>query len=432
MSLKLDGLRSPFREPELNRVHILRPLRTRDFALLWSGMAVSALGDGIYTVALAWQVYGLSNTPTALSIVGIAWFLPQVVATLFGGVLADRIDRRRVMIFADVVRATAIGTIGLLSVTGNLQLWHMWVLVALYGIGNSVFYPAYTALVPQVLPRDLLVEAAALRQFVRPFAFRIIGPALGGALVAALGAGTGFLIDAASFAASTCAVLLMQARPVPRPPDTHMSSIFREMGTGIDFVRSQRWLSTTLVAVILAMLFYLGPYWVLVPFVVKNDLHGGAGGLGLVLTAGGIGAVVASFAAGQRGFSRRPLVVVYLTWAIAAFGLVGYSIVTHVWQAALVAAVATGSLITGQIFWEALLQRCVPGELLGRVSSVDSFVSSGLIPLSLAITGPVAASLGAIETLRWSGVIAGGILVIFLLLSFTLHGTEAPTPEPAT
>lgn len=416
----------------MNRIAILRPLRVRDFGLLWSGMTVSALGDGIYTVALAWQVYGLSNTPTALSIVGVAWFLPQIAATLFGGVLADRIDRRRVMIFADVVRAAAIGTIGLLSVTGHLELWHMWVLVALYGVGNSVFYPAYTALVPQVLPKELLVQAAALRQFMRPLAFRIIGPALGGALVAALGAGTGFLIDAASFAASTLAIVLMQARPVPRPEGKPVSSVFREMKEGLDFVRSQRWLSTTLVAVVLAMLFYLGPYWVLVPFVVKNHLHGGAGGLGLVFTAGGIGAVVASLGTGQRGFTRRPLVIVYLTWALAAFGLVGYSLVTHVWEAALVAAVATGSLITGQILWEALLQRCVPGELLGRVSSVDSFVSSGLVPLSLAITGPVAASVGALATLRWAGVIACGILLVFLVFSFARRTTEAPTPEPAT
>lgn len=413
-----------------NRIGILRPLRVRDFGLLWSGMAVSALGDGIYLVALAWQVYGLSNTPTALSIVGVAWFLPQIAATLFGGVLADRIDRRRVMIFGDVLRAIAIGTIGALSVAGDLRLWHMWVLVALYGIGNSVFYPAYTALVPQVLPKEMLVEAAALRQFMRPLATRIIGPALGGALVTALGAGTGFLIDAGSFAASTGAILLMQARPVPRPADK-VSSMFREMREGLAFVRSQRWLLTALVAVILAMLFYLGPFWVLVPFIVKNRLHGGAGGFGLVVAAGGIGAVVASFATGQRGFSRKPLVVVYLTWAVAAFGLVGYSVVTHVWEAALVAAVAIGSLITGQILWEALLQHCVPGELLGRVSSVDNFVSSGLVPLSLAITGPVASSVGAVDTLRWAGVISGGILVSFLVLSFARRALEAHAPEPA-
>ena len=414
----------------MNRIGILRPLRVRDFGLLWSGMTVSALGDGIYTVALAWQVYGLSNTPTALSVVGVAWFLPQIAATLFGGVLADRMDRRRVMIFADVLRAVSVGLIGVLSVSGHLQLWHIWVLVAVYGIGNSVFYPAYTALVPQVLSKEMLVEAAALRQFMRPLAYRVIGPALGGALVAALGAGAGFLIDAGSFAASTVAILLMHARPLIRAKSA--SSILQEMREGLAYVRSQRWLSTTLVAVILAMLFYLGPYWVLMPFVVKNHLHGGAGGLGLVVAAGGIGALVCSISTGQRGFSRRPLMIVYITWAIAAFGLVGYSLVTHVWEAALVSAVSVGSLVTGQILWEALLQRSVPDELLGRVSSVDSFVSSGLVPLSLAITGPVAASVGAIETLRWAGVISGGILLTFLLICVARRVIATHAPEPAT
>src|SRR5215471_8483485 len=221
-------------------------------------MTISALGDGIYTVALAWQVYTLSNTPTALSVVGVAWFLPQIAATLFGGVLADRIDRRRVLIFADIVRATAIGLVGVLSVSGHLQLWHMWILVALYGAGNAVFYPAYTALVPQILSKEMLVEAAALRQFMRPLAFRIVGPALGGAL----GPGTGFLIDAASFAASTAAILLMRARPVPRPADRRAGSVFREMREGLAFVRSQAWLAITLTGVVLSMLFYLGPYWV--------------------------------------------------------------------------------------------------------------------------------------------------------------------------
>src|SRR5215212_8309550 len=114
----------------LNTIRILRPLRVRDFVLLWSGMTISALGDGIYTVALAWQVYDLSNTPTALSVVGVAWFLPQIAAVLLAGVIADRVDRRWLMIAADIMRAVAIGVMGVLSVAGHLELWHVWVLVA--------------------------------------------------------------------------------------------------------------------------------------------------------------------------------------------------------------------------------------------------------------------------------------------------------------
>jgi DHA3 family tetracycline resistance protein-like MFS transporter len=379
-------------------------------------MTISALGDGIYTVALAWQVYDISNTPTALSVVGVAWFLPQLAAVLLAGVIADRIDRRILMITADVLRAVAIGVMGVLSVVAELQLWHIWVLVALYGVGNSFFYPAYTALVPQVLPKDQLVQAAALRQFVRPLSMRVIGPALGGAIVAAAGPGTGFLIDAASFAASTVALLLMTARPVLRAAETTVGSVFGEMRDGLRYVLSQRWLSVTLLAVTLSMVFFLGPVFVLMPFVVRNHLHGGAEGLGLVLAAGGVGALFASLTMAQRGLPKRPLAVVYVAWAVAAFGLVGYAEAGSVWEAALVSALSVGSLIVGQILWETLLQRCVPEEYLGRVASIDSFVSSGLVPLSLAITGPIAGALGTLVTLRWAGVIAGGILLGFLLV----------------
>jgi DHA3 family tetracycline resistance protein-like MFS transporter len=392
-------------------------------------MTISALGDGIYTVALAWQVYGLSNTPTALSVVGIAWFLPQVLAVLVAGVIADRVDRRRLMIASDILRATAIGVMGVLSVTGSLELWHVWVLVALYGIGNSIFYPAYTALVPQVVSRELLVEAAALRQFVRPLTMRVVGPALGGAIVAAAGAGVGFLIDAASFGASTAALLLMTARPVLRPHEKTLGSVFADMAGGLRYVLSQRWLALTLLGVTLSMVFFLGPVFVLMPFVVKNHLHGGAEGLGLVLAMGGIGALVSSLWTAQRGQPRRPLALVYVGWAIAAFGLVGYAEADAVWQAALVSAVAVGSIVAGQILWESLLQRCVPDEYLGRVASVDSFVSSGLAPLSLALTGPVAAALGPLTTLRWAGVIAGGILLAFLVIVSAATALQ-PHPDP--
>ena len=397
-------------------IGILRPLRVRDFALLWSGMTISALGDGVYTVALAWQVYDLSNTPTALSVVGIAWFLPQVAAVLLGGVLADRVDRRRVMIFSDVLRAVAIGALGALSVAGELHLWHILVLVALYGIGNSVFYPAYTALVPQVLSRDLLVQAAALRQFVRPLSMRVAGPALGGVLVAAFGPGTGFLIDAGSFGASTIALLLMTPRRVVRAAGRTLGSVWSDIREGLSYTLSQRWLALTLLAVTLTMVFFLGPVFVLMPFVVKNHLHGGADGLGLVLAAGGAGALVSSLLTGQRGAPKRPLVIVYVAWTVAVLAPIGYAEADAVWEAAAVSAASVGCLVIGQILWESLLQRSIPSELLGRVASVDSFVSSGLAPLSLALTGPIAAALGPLSTLRWAGACGGATLLVFLAI----------------
>jgi hypothetical protein len=145
-----------------------------------------------------------------------------------------------------------------------------------------------------------------------------------------------------------------------------------------------------------------------------------------------VGALLASLATAQRGLPKRPLVAVYIAWAIAAFALIGYAEAGHVWEAALVSAVSVGSLVVGQILWETLLQRCVPGEFLGRVASVDSFVSSGLVPLSLAITGPIAGALGPLTTLRWAGICAGAILLAFLCVVVSATALRpAVTPERA-
>ena len=147
------------------------------------------------------------------------------------------------------------------------------------------------------------------------------------------------------------------------------------------------------------MLFFLGPVYVLMPYVVKNSLHGGAGGLGLVFAAGGVGAVAASLLRGQLGLPRRPLAVVYLAWTGTAFSLVGYAFVSAVWQAMLVSCFSVGCLTTGAIVWTTVLQRAVPGKMIGRVSSLDWVLSLGLTPLSYALTGPAADLLGARATL---------------------------------
>src|SRR5256885_1217169 len=188
-----------------SRVRMFTPLRHRDFRLLWGGMCVSLMGDGIFLVAMAWQVYALSNAPTALALVGIAMTVPMIAFLLLGGVLSDRVDRRRVMLAADIARGVAVLLMAVLSITGLLALWHVVALVALYGAGAAFFGPAFDAIVPDVLPSSELAQANSLDQFVRPIALRLAGPALGGALIAAIGSGPALALDAASFAISVLA-----------------------------------------------------------------------------------------------------------------------------------------------------------------------------------------------------------------------------------
>ena len=140
------------------RVNLVAPLRHRDFALLWGGQTGSLIGDGVFLVAMAWQVYALSNAPTALSMVGIAMTVPTIVLLLIGGVVTDRFDRRRVLLAADVVRGVAVGLMAVLSLTGTLELWHMFGLVALYGAGTAFFGPAFDAIVPDLLPESGLAQ----------------------------------------------------------------------------------------------------------------------------------------------------------------------------------------------------------------------------------------------------------------------------------
>ena len=155
---------------------MLGPLRIRDFALLWTGMTVSLLGDGVFYIAIAWQVYQLSNVPAALALVGLAMSIPQVLFLLLGGVVSDRFNRRRVMLSADGIRGLAIGAMGVLSVTGTLHIWHLMVLAAFYGGGTAFFGPAFDAIVPDIVPQAELAEANSLDQFVRPAALDWPGP----------------------------------------------------------------------------------------------------------------------------------------------------------------------------------------------------------------------------------------------------------------
>lgn len=392
---------------------ILQPLRIRDFAVLFFGLATALLGDGIYLVAIAWQVYELSNAPTALSLVGVATTVPLVVFVLVGGVISDRADRRKVMIAADLARVVAFGLIAVLSLTGSLELWHLFAIVVLYGLGEAFFGPAFAAIVPDIVPTDRLVEANSLNQLARPLAQRLAGPALGGAVIALAGSGGAFALAAGLFAVSAAALLLMERRPLAPVAER---SFRRDVREGYRFVRSQVWIWWTLIAACVTLLFFWGPYEVLIPYLVKNELGGGADDLGLIFASGGVGAIAASIAIAQRGLPRRHITFMYSTWAAGSLTIAAYGIASELWQAMAASFVEGACFAAGMIVWGTLLHRLVPSGLLGRVEGFDWLVSVALVPASFALTGPVAELAGAHETLVGAGVIGGLGTLAFLFL----------------
>lgn len=396
------------------RVKMLRPLQIRDFSLLWWGLTVSLLGDGIFIVALPLQVLEIRNSASALTYALVAWTLPLVLFFIVGGVLSDRLERRRVLMFANALQGTAILLLGILSVTGVIELWHVYVLAAVYGIAEALFGPAFGAIVPDLVPRDLLVEANALDNFSRPFALRVVGPAFGGIIIAIVGVGGAFLLDALTFVFAGTVFALISRRKLDRDGSLE-SVVWDEVKEGYRFVRSQTWLWGTLLATAVGLLVFSGPWQALVPFVVLNRL-GGPGDLAIVLSVGGIGAMVSSVLIGSRNLPTRFMTSMFLGMAVGTLMLAGFGLATSTWHAAIASFIMQGLLAVTIISWNTTMHRYVPSNILGRVSSLDWMVSTSLIPLSLAITAPLAHTIGARATLVGAGVFGSIAVLMFLLI----------------
>ncbi|MEO8273512.1 MAG: MFS transporter [Chloroflexota bacterium] len=396
---------------------MLQPLRRRDFALLSAGSIASLVGDGFFHLALAWQVYTISNVPTALSIVFLAISIPNVLLVLVGGVFADRYDRRRLMVAADLVRAAALGGIALLSATGVIEIWHIAALVIFVGAGDAFFNPASTAFLPDLVPDEELPAANAFAGMYRPIMVRMIGPALAGLVVAALGPAPAFAVDAGSFLVSAVAIWSIRTRPHHRSAvDRSVRAAIAEIGEGFRYTRSQPWIWATLLSAMFSLLVFVGPVEVLVPFVIKNRLALGPEALGLIFAVGGVGSLVMSVLIGVRGLPARRVTVMYIGFALGVGATALYGAMTSLWQALIISFVLQASFMLGQVIWTTMLQQLVPRHLLGRVSSLDWLMSLGLVPISYALTGPVSSVLGPDMTLIVAGllgaVLMGGLLFV--------------------
>jgi MFS family permease len=415
----------------LANARIVQPLRRRDFALLVSGSVVSLLGDGFFYVALTWQVYAISNVPTALSMVGVAWLLPSVLLLLVGGAFSDRYDRRRLMVGADLLRAAALGGMAALAFAGVLELWHIALLIAFVGVGDAFFNPASTAIVPDLVPDEHLPAANALAGMYRPLMLRMIGPAVAGVVVAAAGPAPAFAVDAASFAISALAIATIRTRPAPRQVADHgLRQTLAELGEGLRFARGQAWIWATLLAAMLGLLVFIGPVEVLVPFLIKNRLNLGPEALGAIFAMGGLGSISMSLLVGTLGLPRRQVTVMYVAWSVGTLVIAGYGLMTDIWQALVISFVLQAFFQLGSVIWTTMLQQRVPRELLGRVSSLDWMVSTGLVPVSFALTGPVSDVLGPASTVVVAGVLAAAIMFVLLFVPGVRDPERTPQAIP--
>jgi MFS family permease len=399
-----------------------RVLRSDAFRLLFAGQAISALGDRLVPVSLAFAVLDLTGSVTDLGIVFAAQTVGLVAMAPLGGVWADRLSRQRVMLGSDGVRLLAQGASAALLLGGSAHVWQLASLQAVYGAAEGFFAPAATAVVAQTVEPDDLQQANALMG-LSGTAAAILGPALAGVLVASAGAGWALAGDAATFLLSAALLSAMRVSPVLVGART---SALAELCAGWRAFRSRTWLWVTVLYFTLFLALVYSPLQVLGPQVARTSL-GGPGAWAGISAALGVGAAVGGVL-GLRWRPRHPLRVAFLTFLIAGPALLALLAA----RAPLWLIVATALLdgVSGALFnalWYTALQREVPAAELSRVASWDYLGSVALQPLGLAAAGPVAAAIGLSSTLYGAGVLF--LVLVLAVLAVPAVRNYAPEGE---
>jgi MFS family permease len=387
----------------------LSPLAERNFRFLWIGQAVSAVGDSVTLIALAFATLAVSPSAGSLGLVLALATVARVVALPIGGVWADRLPRQFVMLTSDGVRALAQAVIAVLLITGHAQLWHIVVQAMVYSFAAGFFMPASGALVPQTVSVQRLQQANALMGLSRSVT-QVAGPAIGGLLVAVIGPGWVFAIDAATFVVSAISLVLMQ---VPRVEGKGQSNFWTELADGLRAVTSRRWYLLNLGAHALWN-FAFASFLVLGPIVAKKSL-GGAPAWGLISASLGAGAILGGLIA-LRLIPRRPLLVANLALVPAAFQLLALAVPLP--TAAIMAFCVIGwiGLTYLNEVWFATVPQLIPAEVLARATSFDWLLSIIAMPIGFAVSGPVADRIGIQSTLVAAAVIMAVPCILIVLV----------------
>jgi MFS family permease len=393
------------------RLRILEPLRHRDFRLLWIGQSVSQIGNALYYVALPFQILALGGNPLQLGLGFTIFATAQLLVILFGGAIVDRLPRRRVILASDFSSGVIVGVIAVLGMTGHLQIAHLYVAAALFGVAFSFETPAMNAIMPELVPKDVLTAGNSLRGLAGQ-AGRVLGPLLGGLLVAKSGPPAAFAIDAATFFFSFAVFFFAKPpRREPLPP----SSLLSQVREGLAFTFSVKWIWLTIVGFGFTNGFYFAAFTVALPLLVINVLHGSAATFGLIGAAGGVGEVIGGLLAGNLRVRRLGLT---LYAGSAAIGVSAIAYGVPLLPVVLIGAAGFGgSIVFTNALWDTAIQKHVPPDLIGRVTSIDFFGSF--------LVGPVApiAAAAAIPLIGPAAIflIAGTVSIVYSVVAPALN-----------
>jgi DHA3 family tetracycline resistance protein-like MFS transporter len=404
------------------------PLRTRSFRLLVAGSTVSLVGDGIYSVAMAVAALRTAHPASTLAMVAIAGLAPRIVFGLLGGVLADRVSRRAMLVCADLVRLAVVTVLGLALLDGAAPAWLLVACVVPLGAASGAAAPAFGAILPDLVEEADLVSANSVMGAAAPFASMMLGPVLGGVL-ASVDVGLAMLADAGTFAVSALCVLLL--RPIrhhdklerdQRPPPW---ADFRE---GLAYVRRTPWLLVNLLCGVLISFAVAGAFTML-PLLVTRGYGAPSQSFGYLLAVGGVAATVTAIVIGMLRPRRRPLASSYLMYVVGLAAVAGLGLAPNIWVAALFVALMFTGATAGNIWQDTILGSRIPRQLRGRVSSLDWLAGTVSAPLSIVVAAALVGQFGIRSMFVGAGAVAGLGSALGLLL--LLRSGEPPEPVSA-
>src|SRR5215216_1777570 len=408
-------------------MNVLRSLKHRPFALLWTGQTISRLGDSLYRIALSWWVLEKTGSAVAMGTVLILSQIPLLLFLLIGGVVVDRLPRIRIMFASDIFSGLVITFVAIFSWLNLLEIWHIYIASIIFGFVEAFFFPAYQAVIPQLTPSELLTSANSLNGLSQRLT-GIVGPTLGAALVAVGGTSVTFALDALSFFISAICVLpLIRVNLGSSPKRAGLtqgissteSSVkaalkqgFSDLLEGFRLVARIPWIWITILLFGVINIMEAGPRAVAMPFLIKEDLAADVGLLGLLGSAASLGYVLGMISLGRYVRLRRRGLLAYLSIVGTGSTLLPFAFTLPV--PILIVSMFISGLCTSvfALIWTHTLQEMVPGEMLGRVYSIDALGSFVLLPIGFALAGWATELLGAPTVFLVGGI---GVIVFVLL-----------------
>ncbi|HXW91525.1 MAG TPA: MFS transporter [Terriglobales bacterium] len=388
----------------------LRALQHRNFQLFFSGQLISLIGTWMQSVAQSWLVYRLTGSSLLLGSVGFASQFPVFLVAPLGGIVADRWNRQKVVIGTQTASMVLAFVLSLLTLSGMVEVWHIFVLAALLGVVNAFDIPGRQAFLVDMVGKEDLMNAIALNSSMFNGA-RIIGPAIAGILVAKIGEGWCFFANGVSYIAVIVGLGMMR---VPASSPKQDASPLAHLMEGFRFVRHATPIRAILLLLGLVSLVAM-PYTVLMPIFADRILHGGARALGILMGATGVGALLAALTlaskTGVRGLGR------WVAFACAGFGisLILFAFSRNLWLSVCLLLPVGFSMMLQMSSSNTLIQAMVPDHLRGRVMAVYSMMFMGMAPLGAFLAGALADRIGAPVTLSLGAIAAVGGAALFWL-----------------